>query len=131
MTGFASTLSATSAASARACAASVVARSSSKYLPCRTSATPPYPSECRASAMVLPCGSKTDGFSVTKTRARMSDDALDAGKNPLEDRVDVLELFAQLESAVDLCRREHAGNVGIRSQQGFEVALLGERQHGV
>src|SRR5467141_789872 len=81
--------------------------------------------------MVLPCGSNTEGFSVTKTRARMSDDALDAGKNPLEDRVDVLELLAQIESALDLLRREHASDVGIRAQQAFEVALLGERQHGV
>src|SRR5438309_4745681 len=81
--------------------------------------------------MVLPCGSNTEGFNVTKTRARMSDDALDAGKDPLEDRVDVLELLAQIEGALDLCRREHAGDVGIRAQEALEVALLGERQHGV
>src|SRR5438552_18149293 len=81
--------------------------------------------------MVLPCGSNTDGFRVTKTRARMSDDALDAGKNPLADRVDVLALLTQIESALALLRRERAGDVGIRAQQAFEVALLGERQHGV
>src|SRR5687768_6070924 len=71
MTGFARSLSATSAASAFAWDASVVARSSSKYLPCLTSSTPAYPSECSASAIVRPCGSKTDGFKVTNTRARM------------------------------------------------------------
>src|SRR6185436_20196058 len=81
--------------------------------------------------MVLPWGSNTDGFRVTKTRARISDNALDAGKDSFENRVDVLELLAEIEGTVDFRRREHAGDVGVRAQQVLEVALLGEGQHGV
>src|SRR5580765_654499 len=52
MTGFASTRSATSAASFSAAARSGTFRSISKNFPWRTSATSPYPSECRASTIV-------------------------------------------------------------------------------
>src|SRR5436190_373184 len=130
MTGFASTLSATSAASAFAAPVSVAARSSSKYLPCLTSATPSYPSECRASAITLPWGSKTDGLSVTKTRARMR-----LGphrmKNAIEDVVDVLQLLVEVERALDFSGGQHARHVGVGQQQRLEIALLLERAHGV
>src|SRR6185295_19808516 len=118
MTGLASTLSATSAASARACDASVVARSSSKYFPWRTSPTPPYPRECRASAIVLPCGSNTDGFSVTKTRARMRlDSRSDRPEHPVKDVIDVLQLLVEAKGAIDVARRQHGHDVAVGQQQ--------------
>src|SRR5687768_1628946 len=60
MTGFASTARETSLANASPSAAVSTFKSSSKYLPCRTSPTLVCPSECRASTTVLPWGSKTD-----------------------------------------------------------------------
>src|SRR6476620_946381 len=110
MTGFARTLSATSAASAFAAAVSVAARSSSKYLPCLTSATPSYPSECRASASSLPWGWKTDGLSVTKTRARRLLGPPRV-KNAIEDVVDVLQLLVEVERALDFNGGQHARHV--------------------
>src|SRR5881628_59675 len=130
MTGFASTLSATSAASAFAAPDSVAARSSSKYLPCLTSATPAYPRECRASAITLPCGSKTDGFSVTKTRARMRLGPHRV-KDAIEDVVDVFQLLAEVERPLDLRGGQHTRHVGVGEQQRLEIALLLERPHGV
>src|SRR4029077_16507115 len=130
MTGFASTLSATSAASAFAAAVSVRASSSSKYLPCLTSATPSYPSECRASAITLPCGSKTDGLSVTKTRARMRLGP-HRGKNAIEDMVDVLQLLVEVERTLDFIGGQHARHVGVGRQQALEIPLLLERAHGI
>src|SRR5947208_13504864 len=112
MTGFASTVSATSAASGFAAPVSVAARSSSKYLPCLTSATPSYPSECSASAITLPCGSKTDGLSVTKTRARMRLDPHRL-KDAIENVVDVFQLLIEVERSLDLRRSQHARHVGI------------------
>ena len=56
-----------------------------------------------------------------------SDYAGDTPKYPVEDRVDVLELLVQIKCPLDLHRREDAGDIGVQVQQGFEVALLGER----
>src|SRR5690242_18114369 len=56
---------------ARARVASVSARSRSMTLPCRTPSTPLKPSEPKACAMALPCGSSTPGLSMTWTRAFM------------------------------------------------------------
>src|SRR4029450_4512327 len=53
----------------RALAWSVSPRSSSMYLPWRTSSTPEKPSEARACWMARPCGSSTPGFRVMWTLA--------------------------------------------------------------
>ena len=43
----------------------------------------------------------------------------------------MFELFFQVKGAVDVRLREHARDVGIGLEKGLEIALLGERQHGV
>src|SRR5262249_61777223 len=80
--------------------------------------------------MVFPCGSNTDGFNVTKTRARIR-----SGphwmKHPIENFVDVDELMMQVECLVDVGGAEHAHHSGIGKQQRLEVAVLRERPHRV
>src|SRR5690606_12032623 len=55
--------------SASALALSLPATSRSNTLPWRTLLTPSKPSDFSAPSIALPCGSSTDGFSVTVTRA--------------------------------------------------------------
>src|SRR5215813_2438717 len=146
MTGFARTLSATSAASFCAWSADAASSSSSKNFPCRTSPTPLYPIECSASAMVLPCGSNTDFFRVTKTRAFImlhggSEDPPykdsrgchhgGAAEGAIDDRVHVAQLVVEVERLLHGRRRQHLHHVGIRQDQRLEILLLVERAHRV
>src|SRR5688572_7590834 len=108
---------------ARASSAVAALTSSSKYLPWRTSVTPLWPIECSASTMVRPCGSNTDGFSVTKTLAFIEDS--------LEDLVHVPELILQVEGFLDFRRRQHRGDIRVGQQQALEVLLIVKRLHGV
>src|SRR4051794_1856448 len=104
--------------------------------------------------MVRPCGSKTEGFKVTNTRARIwlvpstrqlthlfrrgahrsgwrlrrqVRCAEDAGENV----VDVAKLLVEIEGALGLRRGEDLGNVGIGEQEAFEITPFGERSHRV
>src|SRR5262245_3590870 len=81
--------------------------------------------------MVRPCGSNTDGFNVTKTRARISHPHWSVLKDAIEDLVDMPELLAEIEGPLDRGRIEHRRHVGIGEQQALEVALLGEGSHRV
>src|SRR5688500_8870432 len=123
MTGLASSLSATSDTIARAASAEAASTSSSKYFPWRTSLTPLWPIECSASTMVRPCGSNTDGFSVTNTLAFI--------KDSLEHFVDVSQLVVEIERFLDLGRGQHARDVAVGEQQPLEILLLVERAHRV
>jgi hypothetical protein len=85
--------------------------------------------------MVRPWGSNTEGFNVTKTRARicnLSSPAQRLGlEDPIEDVINVLELFVEIERALDLGRGEDTRDLRIRKQQALEIALLVERAHRV
>src|SRR5262245_8273838 len=52
-------------------------------------------------------------------------------KDAVEDDVDVLQLFVEIEGAADLGRGQHARDVRIDEQQRLEVAAFGERPHRV
>src|SRR6187551_1275010 len=126
MTGFASTLSATSEASARALSAESVSSSSSKYFPCLTSATFPKPIECSDSAIVRPCGSNTDGFKVTKTLALMhsSGRSDDGPEHPVEDTIYVPQLLVEIECLLDFLGRQRLLKILVGEQQALEILLL-------
>src|SRR6185503_4735170 len=95
--------------------------------------------------MVLPCGSKTDGFKVTKTRARMKtvlsrQSSVGGGlrnrrrlglKHSRENVVHVPELLVQIERAVDVGARQRLRDVRIGDQERLEVAAVGERPHRI
>src|SRR5687768_6260400 len=123
MTGLARTFSATSDTIARASSGVPAFTSSSKYLPCRTSPTPPYPSECRASTIVRPCGSNTDGLRVTKTLAFI--------KDSLENLIHVAKLLVEIEGLLDFPGRQHARDVLVGQQQRLEVGAIVERLHRI
>src|SRR5947208_53112 len=106
--------------------------------------------------MVLPCGSNTDGFSVTKTRARMqiplrrsTQSSLRAqrragllrglcgfcgqcrAKDAIEDVIDVLQLLVEVERPLDLGGGQQARDVRVRQEQRLEIAVLVEGSHRV
>ena len=145
MTGFASSLSATSAASALACAASVVARSSSKYLPCRTSCDaavaervqrvgdgPPLRIEHRwlqrhedSRAHALPSWRAAITLSAREACNEPSGPAASGSsasrrrhEHAIEDVVDVPELLVEIERALDVgAAGSTRGDVGVGQQQ--------------
>src|SRR5574338_1407305 len=108
--------------------------------------------------MVCPCGSNTDGFSVTNTlaliqalsfgnraAARLSLSAISSGEraaltiyrrrhareDPFENGIDVPELVVEVERLLDFGGRQDAHDIRIGQEERLEVALLVERPHGV
>src|SRR6266542_4663349 len=82
--------------------------------------------------MVRPCGSNTEGFNVTKTRARIClYPRLCRLKDAIENVVHVLQLLVQIEGAFDLLAGQYLRHVRVHEQEHLEVALFGERSHRV
>src|SRR6187401_418186 len=93
--------------------------------------------------MVCPCGSNTDFFKVTNTRARMrlhldlnggrsaAPGARILAEHPVENMIDISELLVQIERAFDLGGWKDVRDVRIRQQELLEVRLLMERTHRI
>jgi len=56
---------------------------------------------------------------------------MDCVKDPVEYVIDVLQLLVEIEGSLDVLARQHLGDIWIGQQQRLELALLGERPHGV
>ena len=132
-TGFASTLSATSAASARACSADAAPQLELEELSLAHVADARVAERMqRVGDRLAPAGSNTDGFNVTKTRAfmlapcrlRPASRSSSLRTTPrhaaapahgvntrVEDRVHVAQLIVEVERLLDLRRRQHRHHV--------------------